>query len=57
MKMDRARMVSPKEVQQAKIVMREWGIERCYKTLEGFEICTPAPFDLSFKLHMIPQAK
>ena len=47
-------MISPKEVQQAKIVMREWGIERCYKTLEGFEICTPAPFDPSLKLRKIP---
>ncbi len=48
-------MISPKKVDQAIIVMREWGIERCYKTLEGLEICTPAPFDLSLRLRKTPQ--
>tara|TARA_E500000331_G_scaffold7828_1_gene7535 strand:+ start:468 stop:632 length:165 start_codon:yes stop_codon:yes gene_type:complete len=28
---------------QMKIVEREWGIERCYLSSNGEEICLPAP--------------
>ena len=27
-----------------KIIERGWGIERCYVTPDGINICTPAPF-------------
>jgi len=45
--MDRAHMVSlplPKSAVEIKIVEREWGFERSYKTPDGPVICTPAPF-------------
>ena len=37
----------PKEAIQIKIIERDWGIERSYKTPHGPKICTPAPFDSS----------
>ena len=46
--MDRARMASeplPKGVKEVKIVAREWGVERCYKTTCGKDVCTTAPFE------------
>ncbi len=27
-----------------KIIERSWGIERCYETPDGINVCTPAPF-------------
>ena len=45
--MDRARIASkpiPKEAIEIKIIKRDWGIERSYKTPNGTEVCTPAPF-------------
>ena len=47
--MDRTRMISPKKVDQAKIVMREWGIERCYITSDGEKLCTPALFSTNHR--------
>ena len=35
----------PKGVTDVKIVAREWGFERCYRTTCGKDICTPAPFE------------
>ena len=35
----------PKGITEVKIVEREWGIERCYKSPGGPEVCTPAPFN------------
>ncbi len=29
---------------EVKIIERSWGIERCYVTPDGEEVCTPAPF-------------
>ena len=46
--MKRAQLVAPalpKETIQVKIVEREWGIERCYKSRDGQEQCIPASFD------------
>ena len=46
--MDRARIISPpipKEAIDIKIIEKEWGIERFYKTPHGPEVCTPAPFN------------
>ncbi len=46
--MDRAHLAVPalpKETIEVKIVEREWGIERCYKSRDGQEHCTPACFD------------
>ena len=37
----------PKEAIEIKIVERDWGIERSYKTAHGPEACTPAPFNCS----------
>ena len=34
----------PEGVTKVKIVEREWGIERCYISSKGIEICTPAPY-------------
>ena len=45
--MQTARMVSPalpKNTMQVTIRERDWGIERCYRTSDGVEICTPALF-------------
>ncbi len=45
--MDHARMVSPplpKEAIDIRIVEREWGFERSFKTPNGPEVYTPAPF-------------
>ena len=47
MQMIRARMTCPpmpKGATEVKIVERDWGIERCYVSPEGEQICTPAPF-------------
>ena len=33
-----------KGVTKVKIVERGWGIERCYVSPDGEQICTPAPF-------------
>ncbi len=35
----------PKGTTEVKIVEREWGIERCYKSKDGNEQCIPAAFD------------
>ncbi len=35
----------PKNATEIKIVQKEWGVERSYKTTGGAKICTPAPFD------------
>ena len=46
--MDRAHLAVPplsKDTVEVKIVEREWGIERCYKTRDGNEQCVPAAFD------------
>ena len=29
---------------EVKIVEKSWGIERCYISPDGEEVCTPAPF-------------
>ena len=29
---------------EVKIIERSWGIERCYLTPDGENVCTPAPF-------------
>ena len=29
---------------EVKIIERSWGIERCYVTPDGENVCTPAPF-------------
>ena len=34
----------PKGTTEVKIVEKDWGIERCYVSPDGEEICTPAPF-------------
>ncbi len=39
----------PKGATEVKIIPRKWGIERCYKTRTGIEVCTPAPFDSWYK--------
>ena len=47
MDMIKAHMISPalpKGATGVKIVERCWGIERCYISADGEEICTPAPF-------------
>ncbi len=46
--MDRVRLVAqplPRDATKVKIVSREWGIERCYRTPSGDDICSPAPFE------------
>ena len=46
--MDRAHIVSPplpKNATEIRTIQREWGIERSYKTPNGPEICTSAPFN------------
>ena len=35
----------PKGAIEIRIVQRDWGVERSYKTANGPEICTPAPFN------------
>jgi len=35
----------PKGITEVKIVEREWGIERCFKTRDGRDYCIPASFD------------
>ena len=45
--MIRARMTCPPMptgATEVKIIERDWGIERCYVSPEGEQICTPAPF-------------
>ncbi len=45
--MDRVRLIAkplPKEAIDIKIVKREWGVERSYKTSNGREIFTSAPY-------------
>ncbi len=32
-------------ITEVKIVEREWGVERCYKTKDGERHCIPASFD------------
>tara|TARA_Y100001968_G_C19353120_1_gene715758 strand:+ start:241 stop:417 length:177 start_codon:yes stop_codon:yes gene_type:complete len=34
----------PKGSTEVKIIERNWGIERCYVTPDGENVCTPAPF-------------
>ena len=34
----------PKGTTEVKIIEREWGIERCYKSPDGIEQCIPAVF-------------
>ncbi len=29
---------------EVKIIERSWGIERCYVSPDGVQICTPSPF-------------
>ena len=46
--MQTARMVStvlPKNTVRVTIRERDWGIERCYTTSDGAEICTPAAYE------------
>ena len=46
--MKRAQLVAPslpKGATEVKIVEREWGIEKCYKSCDGIEQCIPAVFD------------
>jgi len=46
--MDRAPLIAstlPKDISSVKIVEREWGIERCFKSKDGKEHCVPAAFD------------
>ncbi len=48
LRMERAHLIAPalsKGTVEVKIVEREWGIERCYKSRDGKEHCTPASFD------------
>ncbi len=50
--MDRARMVSPplpKDATEIRLTQRPWGIERSYKTSNGYEICTAAAFQNSLR--------
>tara|TARA_A100001037_G_C14790519_1_gene474433 strand:- start:17 stop:172 length:156 start_codon:yes stop_codon:yes gene_type:complete len=35
----------PRGITEVKIVEREWGIERCFKTRDGNDHCIPASFD------------
>jgi len=35
----------PRGITEVKIVEREWGIERCFKTRDGQDYCIPASFD------------
>ncbi len=45
--MTRTQIVSlplPTGSTEVKIIERSWGIERCYITPDGEEVCTPAPF-------------
>lgn len=47
--MNRARIIAPpvpKGITEVKIIEREWGIERCYKSNDGEEHCIPASFDI-----------
>ena len=34
----------PQGSTEVKIIERSWGIERCYLTSDGQQVCTPAPF-------------
>ncbi len=34
---------------EVRIIERSWGIERCYLTSDGDEICTPAPFSTNHR--------
>ena len=47
--MQRARLIAPPLPKGVKghIRLREWGIERSYKTIRGNEICTPALYEKS----------
>ena len=50
--MERARMAYeplPEGVRDIKIIARNWGYERCYKTSSGKEICNKAPFERLYK--------
>lgn len=35
----------PRGITEIKIVQREWGIERCFKTRDGKDQCIPASLD------------
>ncbi len=35
----------PRGITEIKIVEREWGIERCFKTYDGQNHCIPASLD------------
>ncbi|WP_320674221.1 hypothetical protein [Prochlorococcus sp. MIT 1341] len=46
--MNRAQLVAPaipNGTTEVKIIEKEWGIERCYKTQDGQVHCIPASFD------------
>ncbi len=46
--MERAQLIAPslpQGISEVRIIEREWGIERCYKSREGREECIPAAFD------------
>ncbi len=46
--MDRAQLIAPalpKGTAAVRIIEREWGIERCYRSKDGKEECIPAAFD------------
>ena len=50
--MTRAQFESPLFLQgstEVKIIERSWGIERCYLTSDGDEVCTPAPFSTNHR--------
>ena len=34
----------PKGAAEIKIIEKEWGIERCYVSPDGEEVCTPVTF-------------
>ena len=39
-----AKALLPKGATEVKIIEKNWGIERCYISPDGDEVCTPAPF-------------
>ena len=39
----------PQGVTKVKIVEKIWGIERCYTSPDGEQVCTPAPFHTNYR--------
>ena len=39
----------PKGTTEIKIIERTWGIERCYVTPDGEEVCSPATFSTNYR--------